>query len=423
MPLSNTPRSYGGIAKTFHWLTALLILTVIPLGWIANDLAEAINDPSRASTPAEIANAVRFFSLHKTLGVAIFFVALARILWAQTQPKPGLLNADKRLESFAAETVHWLLYGSLVFVPLSGWVHHAATEGYAPILWPFGQDLPLVAKSAPLAEFAGGLHGILVWVLVVALALHILGAVKHHVIDRDATLRRMLPGRAVAGEPPAQRHSALPAVSALVVWCIALGAGILTGAFPAHDTASRADARLDQVQSDWQVLDGSLSIAVKQLGAPVTGEFSDWTAAITFDDPPEPGPAGTVEVAVAIGSLSLGTVTDQAMGPDFFDHASFPTASFKGEILKTETGYEARGPLTIRGHSIDITLPFALQLEGDTATMSASLVVDRLEFGIGKTMPDESSLAFAVEIAVELTATRGRELAADTTGSQRRPLQ
>ncbi len=116
MALTNTQSSYGGVTKAFHWLTALLILTAFPLGWFANELAHAIYDPNIASTEDDIARAARLFSLHKTVGVTVFFVALARILWAMTQIKPGLLNADNKPEAFAAEAVHWLLYGSLVFV-------------------------------------------------------------------------------------------------------------------------------------------------------------------------------------------------------------------------------------------------------------------------------------------------------------------
>ena len=182
MPLSNTSQHYGSVAKTFHWLTALLILTLIPLGIFANDLPYDTSD--------ELTRKAWYFSLHKTLGVTVFFVALARILWAISQPKPALLHAERKLESLAAQAVHWLLYGSLLVVPLSGWVHHAATSGFAPIWWPFGQNLPLVPKSEALAGLTAGLHIVFERVLVVSLLLHAAGALKHQFIDKDATLRR-----------------------------------------------------------------------------------------------------------------------------------------------------------------------------------------------------------------------------------------
>ncbi|MEM1006256.1 MAG: cytochrome b, partial [Pseudomonadota bacterium] len=289
MSSTNTFSSYGSVAKTFHWLTALLIFTALPLGWIANDLAYAIYDPNIASTEADIATAARLFSLHKTVGVAVFFVALARILWAITQTKPGLLNADNKPEAFAAETVHWLLYASLVLVPLSGWVHHAAAEGFAPILWPFGQNLPFVPKSPELAEWTASLHWLFIWVLAGSLVLHVMGALKHHVVDKDSTLRRMLPGQSNAPRPPQQHHSALPVVAALMVWIAVLAGGLGLGVFSSHSAAGTDAAELADVQSDWQVQDGTLALTITQLGSPVTGSFADWTAAITFDDIAEPG--------------------------------------------------------------------------------------------------------------------------------------
>ncbi|TKA94011.1 cytochrome b, partial [Cereibacter changlensis] len=193
MPLSNTSRSYGGVARTLHWLTALLILTAIPLGWIANRLPY--------DTAEALAEKAQLFSLHKSLGVAAFAVALARILWALGQPRPAPLHPERRLETALAETVHWLLYLSLLLVPLAGWVHHAATTGFAPILWPFGQDLPFVPKSETVAGIAAAAHWLFARLLILSLVLHIAGALKHHLIDRDSVLRRMTRGEAAPEGP------------------------------------------------------------------------------------------------------------------------------------------------------------------------------------------------------------------------------
>ncbi|GHG79768.1 cytochrome b/b6 domain-containing protein [Pseudodonghicola xiamenensis] len=405
MTLANTPRSYGGVTKTFHWLTALLILSVLPLGWFASELSEQIRDPAYTATDADVARAALVFSLHKTIGVSIFFVALLRILWALTQKKPGLLNAENRLEATAAEIAHWLLYGSLVLVPLTGWIDHAAHSGFAPILWPFGQSLPFVPKSDAVSYVAGGLHVILMWVLVGSLAAHIGGALKHFVIDRDFTLQRMLPGCGEGPQPPASHHGLLPAVLALAIWIFALGSGAATGMLTPPEGTPQA-TKLAEVASDWQVENGTLAITVQQMGKPIEGSFADWTAAITFDDPAAPGPAGTVDVQIAIGSLTLGSVTSQAMGTDFFDAEKFPTAAFSGKIEKTADGYIATGPLSLKGATVDISLPFSLTLDGDSATMKGSTTLDRMAFGIGSNMANESSLGFNVKVDVDLTATR-----------------
>jgi len=402
MPLTNSASTYGSVTKTFHWLIALLILSNIPLGLIASDLAHEVQI---APTETLINRTAFLFSLHKTIGVAIFFVALARITWAISQPKPGLLNGDKWAEAWVAETVHWLLYGSLVLVPLSGWVHHAATSGFAPIWWPFGQTLPLVPKSETLSALASTLHYILQWVLIGAIGAHVAGALKHHLLDRDATLRRMLPGHAPGQPTTRQPGHLLPFITALAVWLAALGGAGMLGWFAAGENAQGTG--LAQVESDWSVQDGQLQVTVQQMGSSVQGSFADWTADITYDETGDAsGKHGSVEVTIAIESLSLGSVTKQAMGPDYFNVSSFPTAQFSADLIKTDQGHVARGTLTIRDQSVPVEMPFDLVIEGDTATVSGGLSVDRREFDIGTGMTDPNSLGFGVDIKVDLTASR-----------------
>jgi cytochrome b561/polyisoprenoid-binding protein YceI len=397
MPLNNTADRYGSVSKTFHWLTALLILSLLPLGLLANELPY--------DTSEQLARKAWLFSLHKTLGVTVFFVALARIAWSITQPKPGLLHPDRKAESIAAETVHWLLYGSLVLVPLSGWVHHAAATGFAPIWWPLGQNLPLVPKSEAVAATFAGAHWVLTKVLGVSVLLHVAGALKHHIIDKDATLRRMWFGSAVVPTTSGTHKHVAPIIAALTLWAIALTGGAALGVYTPHETTRQAEA-LEDVKSDWQVQDGSLTITVTQLGSQVTGTFADWTAAISFDETVDNGVAGTVDVTISIGSLTLGSVTDQAMGHDYFNEADFPTARFTADIVPVVDGYEAQGTLSIRDQSVPVALGFGLSVNDDTASMRGGLTVDRRDFEIGNNMADESSVKFAVEIDVDLTAIR-----------------
>src|SRR5690606_31615436 len=121
----------------------------------------------------QMALKVQVFSVHKTLGLAALTVALARIGWALTQARPAPVHPDRRAETLLAEAVHWTLYGAMVLVPVTGWIEHAATEGYAPILWPLGQGLPLVPKSPALAMTMAGVHHVLAWVLIGSIALHV----------------------------------------------------------------------------------------------------------------------------------------------------------------------------------------------------------------------------------------------------------
>jgi cytochrome b561/polyisoprenoid-binding protein YceI len=399
MPAANTSAQYGFVAKSFHWLTALGILIVIPLGIIANDLPY--------DTAEQLADKAWLFSLHKTVGVTLFFVALARIAWAISQPKPAPLHPERPTETLLAEIVHWLLYGSLVLVPLSGWIHHAATEGFAPIWWPFGQNLPLVPESVRLAEIAAGMHIVFERVLVVSLVLHIAGAIKHAVIDKDETLARMLPRRRVTVTPqPHRPRKLLPPVLAAVLWAAALGVGNLFGVYN-HGGAIAAEApALQQVESDWVVTEGTLAITVRQMGADVTGSFGDWTADITFDDTVTDGAAGSVDVEIAIASITLGSVTAQALGADYFNADAFPTARFSADILRRDTGYLADGTVILKGIEQPVTLPFTLTVNDGVAVMQGSTTLNRQDFGIGDSMTDESQLGFEVMVSVDLTAER-----------------
>lgn len=395
-PITSGPTNYGTVTKIFHWLTAALILTIIPLGIIASDMAYDTNE--------QLAQKAYLFSWHKTLGVAVFFVALLRILWALTHAKPGPLHPERKAETLLAETIHWLLYASLVITPLSGWIGHAAQTGFAPIWWPFGQSLPFVPKDEGVAHLFESLHWVFGKVMIGSVLLHISGALKHVVIDRDATLRRMWFGKTPV---PDTGYHRTPVAAPLLAALIIAGGGGVAVAFAGGEGEAQESAALAQVASDWTVQDGTLGITVIQFGNQVQGSFSDWTAAITFD-PDATTDAGEVTVAVNIGSLKLGSVTDQAMGADFFNVADFPTATFSAPIIKTDGGYSAEGTLTLKGQTAPLTLPFTLTVNGDTATMSGQTTLNRMTYTIGQSMSDETNLGFDVVVDVDLTATRGQ---------------
>lgn len=405
MARGNTDLTYGSVTKTFHWTIALMIAAMFALGWSARTLAGWIEAPDITATDATITWAKLLFSMHKTLGVTIFFLAILRILWAISQPKPGLLNGDNTAEATLAEAVHWLLYGSLVAVPLSGWVYHASTTGYAPIWWPFGQGLPFVPKDAQVAAISAAVHFILQWVLAGAILLHVVGALKHHVIDRDATLRRMLPGRLDAIPTDEQPGHTLPILAALAIWAAALGAGAWAGWL--GPAAAPQGAALAEVQSDWAVQDGALNIAITQGGSEVTGRFDDWTASISYSETPDAGGRhGDVTVTIAIPSLSLGSVTDQATGPDYLAAEEWPTATFDADLIEREGALVADGTLRIRDQQMPVLMPVTLAIEDGTADASGSLTIDRRDYAVGLEMKDEGTLAFDVEIDWQLTATR-----------------
>jgi cytochrome b561/polyisoprenoid-binding protein YceI len=403
MTTANTATQYGSVARTLHWLTALLILTAIPLGAIANRMP--------FGTGEELAAKAQLFSIHKTVGVAAFAVALIRILWALRQTRPEPLHPNRTWETRVAELVHWALYLSLVIVPLSGWIHHAATDGFAPILWPLGQDLPGVPTSETVAHLAASMHWVFTKVLVASILLHIAGALKHVFIDKDATLSRMTRGTVAPARATGAPHARGPAIAAFAIY--AAGAGLAWSmaqseaqSEPAVEPAATAATAPAATVGNWTVSEGTLGFAINQMGSDIQGNFANWSADITFDEVATGGSHGSVTVTIDTTSLTLGSVTDQAKAPDFFDVAGHPTATFTANILPAATGYLADGTLTLRGVTSPLQLPFDLTITGDTATMTGSTVIDRRTFGMGATYGDESTVGFNATVTATLTATR-----------------
>lgn len=395
---TNTTATYGSVERALHWALALMIVTVFVLGLVAHEAPFA--------TDAQLARKATLFSVHKTLGIAILLLALIRIGWAVAQPRPAPLHPERRAETALAGAVHWLLYGALVLVPVTGWISHAAAEGFAPIWWPFGQSLPMVPKSPMLSAAFASAHDLGRWLLAGAVALHVAGAVKHAVVDRDATLGRMWRGTDPGALAPA-RGSVLPVLAAAAIWTGTIAAGLGVAGGGAAPVEARATSAAQAPGATWAVEDGTLAISVTQMGAGVEGRFSDWTAVIDFDEAPRPdGTNGTVQVEVATGSLSLGAVSSQATGAEFLAADTFPTATFDAVIRPEGEGYVAEGPLTLRDASVPVRLPFTLQLDGEVARMQGTMQLDRREFDIGAAYPDEGNVGFAVPVTVDLTARR-----------------
>lgn len=175
-----TPASrYTTTAIALHWLVALLILAAFPLGIYAHDLA---------LSPLKL----RLLSYHKWLGVTIFLLTLARLAWRAGHPPPPLLASIPAWQQRAASGLHHLLYLLLLAIPLSGWLMSSA-KGFPLVYLGLVQLPDLVGKDADLAKQLWQVHQTLNGALLALVGLHVAAALKHHFIDRDATLRRMLP--------------------------------------------------------------------------------------------------------------------------------------------------------------------------------------------------------------------------------------
>lgn len=172
---------YSSVSVGLHWLIAALLIAQIFLGGWFSDLPRG---PEKGEA----------FGLHLSLGVTILVLSLVRLGWRLTHPAPPLPAHYKGWERLLARATHVLFYVVMVGMPLTGWIMTSDSPGPYPNVWgvlPWPK-LPGVGEGA--GELAGTLHTEVVlkmfWAL---LALHIAGALKHQLLDRDGTLWRMLP--------------------------------------------------------------------------------------------------------------------------------------------------------------------------------------------------------------------------------------
>lgn len=181
MQVKNSLVQYGSVAQLFHWTIVILIVTQFVLANKADALSLG---------PAKIATLAQ----HKSVGMTIFGLAILRLLWRWLNPAPQLPASMPAWQRIGAHASHWLLYGLLLALPLLGWLMSSARN--FPVSW-FGVfTFPdLVAANRARYEFFRDAHELLAKVLFCLALLHMAAAFKHHLIDRDNVLRRMLPVR------------------------------------------------------------------------------------------------------------------------------------------------------------------------------------------------------------------------------------
>jgi len=179
MPFRNTTRSWGFLSKALHWLIVLLIINQ----WI---IAE------RALSLPKGPGLIQALWWHKSFGITILMLAVIRLVWRLVNPVPDLSAETRPWERVLAKISHVLRYALIFAMPLSGWTMSSARN--FPVSWFGWMQLPDLVKPDPqLYERLKDLHETLFIVLVSVAALHAAGALKHHFIDRNDVLRRMLP--------------------------------------------------------------------------------------------------------------------------------------------------------------------------------------------------------------------------------------
>lgn len=178
--LTNQVNQYGLVQIALHWLIAVTIFGLFGLGlWMVD-----LNYYSAWYRTAP--------DLHRSIGVLVVSLMMLRLLWRLANPIVQPLNTHKTWERKLAHLTHALMYLLMLVLAISGYMITTAKGQSLQVFDWF--SIPAIAFNIEYQEdIAGDLHEIFAWSLIGLAVLHIAGALKHHFVDRDNTLKRMLP--------------------------------------------------------------------------------------------------------------------------------------------------------------------------------------------------------------------------------------
>lgn len=191
---------YHFLSMSLHWLMAVLILTNVFIGQEAEEIKTALD--------------ISLFQLHKSLGITVLLLTLARIGLRFAIKAPAPPASMKTWEIKVLKAVHGLFYLLMIGLPLTGWLlvslspYKIPTVLFGVFPWPHLPVEGIAADSKELMEAIGGVHGIMSKTMMVLFILHVGAALKHHFNVRDEVLFRMVPAgfegflKKVRGEKP-----------------------------------------------------------------------------------------------------------------------------------------------------------------------------------------------------------------------------
>lgn len=178
MPVRNTRESYGLVSKLLHWLIAVPVLSLIPVGWYMGGLSE------------ESTLYWRLLELHETLGIGVFTLILAKIGWFVISPNPVPPSTLLAWERNAARLTHVALVCVLAFTPVLGFLF-VSSDGEPVELYGLIAIPPIGHWSKETREILFDLHACAAYACAILAAVHILAALKHQFMDRRSSLRRI----------------------------------------------------------------------------------------------------------------------------------------------------------------------------------------------------------------------------------------
>ena len=170
---------YNRVQQALHWLTAAVIFTILPLGWVMVHMAK------------DASNRALYFTAHKSFGLIALALIVARLLWRALRPPPHEPPWLEKWEIGLAHATHFFLYVIFIVMPVSGFILSSASGHPVSFFGLF--DLPQMSKDEALAKLADRIHVFGQYAVYLFLAAHILAVIWHVAFRKDGVLKRMLP--------------------------------------------------------------------------------------------------------------------------------------------------------------------------------------------------------------------------------------
>lgn len=176
--LKNSSKSYGWVSIALHWLMAIGLIYTFGLGLYMVELT--YYDSWYHGSLA----------LHKSIGLLLIAALLLRLSWRWFNTQPAPLSAP-HWQQRTAHYLHGGLYAVLAALMLSGFLISTA-DGKGVSFFELLEVAAIPLSIDNQEDLAGEIHHLLAWLLCAMVALHALAAIKHHLIDKDRTLKRIL---------------------------------------------------------------------------------------------------------------------------------------------------------------------------------------------------------------------------------------
>ncbi|MFA5959170.1 MAG: cytochrome b [Tatlockia sp.] len=170
--------NYSRGSIILHWLIAVIVMIMLSGSYFLDDLPEQYIGTA--------------FLIHKSVGITVFFLMGLRVLWLWMYGKPKLPQTMSMWQKALAHTVQYAMVIGLFLMPLCGWIMSVAANKIPSYFGLFSLPLPWIEPSKALASFMKESHNTIAWILIVLIIVHIIGALKHHYIDKDTIFRRMV---------------------------------------------------------------------------------------------------------------------------------------------------------------------------------------------------------------------------------------